>query len=96
MISDASIVAGAADAVIYIVRQDTVMRDSIRSGLNLLLSADEKVLGCVLTGATGGLGGYGSSYSYHGYHKYYRYGYGYHYGHYGEYGTHEKSGKSRH
>ena len=96
MISDASIVADAADAVVYIVRQDTVMRDSIRSGLNLLLSADEKVLGCVLTGATGGLGGYGSSYSYRGYHKYYRYGYGYHYGHYGEYGTHEKSGKSRH
>ena len=88
MISDATIIAGAADATIYIVHQDAVMRDSIRSGLNLLLGMNKKVLGCVLTGATGGLGGYGNSYSYHGYHKYYRYGYrygyhGYRYGYHG-------------
>ena len=74
MISDAVVVSGVADAVLYVVRQDTVMVSSICSGINTLKSNDAQILGCILTGATGGLGGYGSKYSYGGYYKSYYYG----------------------
>jgi len=76
VISDAAIIAGAADAILYVIRQDAVMQNSIRSGINMLLETDARFLGCILNGAAGGLGGYGSYYKYGGYHKYYRYGYG--------------------
>lgn len=83
IISDAVIVAGAADAIIYVIRQDAVMQNSIRSGINTMLETDARFLGCILNGAAGGLGGYGGYYKYGGYHKYYRYGssskYGYGY-----------------
>lgn len=81
IISDATVIAGAADAVLYVVKQDTVMSTSIRAGINTLLSTDVKLLGCVLNGTVGGAGGYGNYYGYGGYSKYYRYGYygkGYH------------------
>ena len=76
VISDAAIIAGAADAILYVIRQDAVMQNSIRSGINMLLETDARFLGCILNGAAGGLGGYGGYYKYGGYHKYYRYGYG--------------------
>ena len=98
IISDASIIAGAADAVIYVIRQDAVMQNSIRSGINAMLETETPFLGCILNGATGGLGGYGNYYKYGGYNKYYRYGYGYSrkygYGGYG-YGRRKKSDKSK-
>ncbi len=89
MISDAGVIAGAADAAVYVVRQDTVMDVSIREGLDSLISTDIKLLGCVLNGTVGGIGGYGSDYGYGygygGYKKYYKYNkyygkYGYGYG----------------
>lgn len=76
VISDASIIACAADAILYVIRQDAVMQNTIRSGINMLLETDARFLGCILNGAAGGLGGYGGYYKYGGYHKYYRYGYG--------------------
>lgn len=83
IISDASIIAGASDAVLYIIRQDVVMQTSIRTGINSMLETGTKLLGCLLNGATGGLGGYGNYYKYGGYNKYYRYGYSGRYGRYG-------------
>ncbi len=80
IISDASIIASAADAVIYVIRQDAVMQTSIRAGISTMLETETKFLGCVLNGATGGLGGYGNYYKYGGYNKYYRYGYSRKYG----------------
>lgn len=80
VISDASIIAGAADAIIYIVRQDAVMQTEIRTGISAMLETDAKMLGCILNGATGGPGGYGNYYKYGGYNKYYRYGYSHKYG----------------
>jgi len=77
VISDASIISGAADAILYVIRQDAVMQNAIRSGINTLLETDANFLGCILNGAAGGLGGYGGYYKYGGYHKYYRYSYGY-------------------
>ncbi|MBQ2775365.1 MAG: AAA family ATPase [Clostridia bacterium] len=94
IISDAAIIAGAADAALYVIRQDIVLTSSIRAGINTLISTDVKFLGCILNGATGGLGGYGNYYGYEGYRKYYRYGY--HYGSYGYgYGKKKKSEKER-
>lgn len=70
MISDTAIIAGAADAALYVVRQDTVLASRIRSGLHALLSADIRLLGCVLNGATAGFGSYGYSYGYGKYRGY--------------------------
>lgn len=85
IISDASIIAGAAEAIIYVIRQDAVMQTTIRTGISTMLETETKLLGCILNGATGGPGGYGNYYKYGGYNKYYRYGhssnkYGYGYG----------------
>ncbi len=77
VISDAAIIAGAADAILYVIRQDAVMQNAIRSGINMLLETDARFLGCILNGAAGGLGGYGGYYKYGGYHRYYRNNYGY-------------------
>ena len=88
IISDASIVAGATDAMIYVIRQDAVMQTAIRSGISSMLETETRFLGCILNGATGGLGGYGNYYKYGGYNKYYRYGHSYKYG----YGQSHKSG----
>lgn len=88
IISDATIIAGAAEAVIYVIRQDAVMQTTIRTGISAMLETETKLLGCILNGATGGPGGYGNYYKYGGYNKYYRYGYSRKYG-YG-YGGHKK------
>ncbi len=80
IISDASIISGAAEAIIYIIRQDTVMQTSIRMGISAMLETETKLLGCILNGATGGPGGYGNYYKYGGYNKYYRYGYSHKHG----------------
>lgn len=80
IISDASIIAGATDAMIYIIRQDAVMQNAIRSGVSSMLETETRFLGCILNGATGGIGGYGNYYKYGGYNKYYRYGHSYKYG----------------
>lgn len=77
IISDATIVAGAAETVLYVVRQDAVMQNTIRAGINAMLETEARFLGCILNGAMGGLGGYGNYYNYGGYYKYYRYGYSY-------------------
>lgn len=75
IISDATIIAGAAEAAIYVIRQDAVMQTAIRAGISTILETETKLIGCILNGATGGLGGYGNYYKYGGYNKYYRYGY---------------------
>lgn len=90
IISDATIIAGAADAVIYVIRQDAVMQTSIRTGISTMLETETKLLGCILNGATGGLGGYGNYYKYGGYNKYYRYGYTRKYGYGYGYGSRKK------
>ncbi len=77
IISDAAIVAGASDTILYVIRQDAIMQTIIRTRLTTMLQSETKFLGCILNGATGGLGGYGNFYRYGGYNKYYRYGYMY-------------------
>ena len=97
IISDAVMVAELADCVLYVVRQDTILKTSICNSINALRSNGANIIGCVLTGATGGLGGYGSKYGYGGYYKSYyygksyRYGYGYGYGHEHKHRHHSKT-----
>ncbi len=87
VISDAAIIAGVADAAVYVIRQDAVMQASIRTGINTMLESEVKFLGCILNGAAGGIGGYGNYYKYGGYYKYYRGGYSsYRYGYSNRYG----------
>ena len=90
IISAATIVAAAADAAIYVIRQDAVMQTSIRTVISTMLETETKLLGCILNGATGGLGGYGNYYKYSGYNKYYRYGYSRKYGYGYGYGMNKK------
>lgn len=71
MISDTAIIAGAADAAVYIIRQDTVLTTRIRNGIDALLSSDIRLIGCVLNGATTGIGSYGYYYGYGGYRQSY-------------------------
>lgn len=90
IISDAAVIASAAEAVIYVIRQDAVMQTAIRTGISTMLETETKLLGCILNGATGGLGGYGNYYKYGGYNKYYRYGYSRKYGYGYGYGSRKK------
>lgn len=90
IISDATIIAGAAQGAIYVIRQDAVMQNAIRTGISTMLETETKLLGCILNGATGGLGGYGNYYKYGGYNKYYRYGYSRKYGYGYGYGANKK------
>ncbi|MBQ7122241.1 MAG: P-loop NTPase [Clostridia bacterium] len=75
-ISDAAAMAGAADAAIYIIKQDTVLTSSIRNGINTLLSTDIRLIGTVMSMASTGMGGYGNYYGY-AYNGYKGYGYRY-------------------
>ena len=89
LVSDALYVAGAADAVLYVIRQDTVRVSRIRSALDSLMGANANVVGCVLNGAASGFVGYGYGYGYGKYgYGYGKYGYGY-----GKYGYGEKSSR---
>ncbi len=90
VISDATIIAGVSDAILYVIRQDAVMQASIRTGVNTMLETESKFLGCILNGAMGGIGGYGSNYKYGGYYRYYRGGYSYHSGYGRKYGNERK------
>ena len=80
IISDATLISRAVDAVIYVIRQDAVMQATIRSGINSLLESEANFIGCILNGVAGGIGGYGSYYKYGGYYGRYRYGYASKYG----------------
>lgn len=72
VISNAVCIAALADGVVYVIRQDAIILSGVRAGIDSILSADARLLGCVLNGATGGFDGYGSHYNYRGYSRYYR------------------------
>lgn len=81
---DPMIVAEVSDAMLFVVRDDTVRIPRIKSALDSLMSTDTPLLGCIInnTGLSGshyGKYGYGK-YGKYGYGYGYRYGYGYGYG----------------
>lgn len=75
MITDASILAGFADAIVYVVRQDFTRVRSIEEGVDLLGSSGKMVLGCIFNCVEKNSGRYGYGYGY-GRYGYGRYGYG--------------------
>lgn len=72
--SEPALIAQVADAAIFVIKQDMVRTNRIRSVLDALISANVPVIGCILNGVSSGARGYG----YYGYD--YNYGYGYSYG----------------
>ena len=96
LVSDTIVIAQAADAMLYVVLQDTVRVSRILNGIDSVSHTGVRMMGAVLNGAQSGLAGYGEDYGYgygrYGHYKSYsRYGYGYSYG-YG-YGYGESGGK---
>lgn len=80
--SDPVTIAGAVDATVLVIKQDSVRITRIKHAIDSLLSVDAKIIGCVLNAASGGITGYGYHHGGYGY-KYTRYGYtkyGYGYG----------------
>lgn len=75
LISDSLFIAQASDAALYAILQDTVRVSKIRSGLDNIMSANIRIIGCVLNGVLPEIIGYGYGYGY-GYGRKYGYGYG--------------------
>ena len=98
LVSDTIVIAQAADALLYVVLQDTVRISRILNGIDSVMHTGVRIMGVVLNGAQSGFAGYGEDYGYgygrYGHYKSYsRYGYGYSYGYgygYGDSGEGEK------
>lgn len=80
VISDALIIAQTVDCIVYTIREDAVMQNTIRAGISSMLETEAEFLGCILNGAVSGFGGYSGYYRYGGYYSNYRYGYSSKYG----------------
>jgi len=82
--SDPVTIAGAVDASILVIKQDTIRTTRIKYAIDSLLSVDANIIGCILNSAAFGLSGYGYYYGGYGYkygrYGYSKYGYGYGYG----------------
>ena len=82
--SDPAVIAEVSDAAILVIKQDNVRITRIQRSIESLLSADVKVIGCVLNSVSSGWSSYGNNYKYGGRYGKYGYGrYGYGYGRYG-------------
>ena len=100
LVSDTVVIAEAADALLYVVLQDTVRISRILSGIDSMIHSGIRVMGAVLNGAQSGFAGYGEDYGYgygrYGHYKSYsRYGYGYSYGYGYGYGYGESDDKKK-
>ena len=70
MLTDTAVLAEAADAALFVVKQDYASCSSILEGIGQLAESHIYISGCILNGAQAGIGGYGYKY-----YKYYnRYG----------------------
>ncbi len=87
LLTDASIVAEAADVVLYVIDQDGVRTPRIRAAMDTVLGKNARFMGCILNNAASGLIGYGGNYGY---------GYGYRYGKYGKYGKYGAYSRETH
>lgn len=80
MLTDTAVLAQAADAALFVIKQDYASCANILDGINQLAESKVYISGCILNGAQAGIGGYG-----YRYYKYYnRYGYYYADSHYGD------------
>lgn len=70
ILTDTAVLAEAADAALFIVKQDYASRSAILEGIGQLAESRIYISGCILNGAQAGIGGYG----YKNYRYYSRYG----------------------
>lgn len=79
VLTDTAVLAEAADAALFVVKQDYANRSAILEGIGQLAESKIYISGCILNGAQAGIGGYGYR-QYRYYNKYGDYLYGSHYG----------------
>lgn len=79
VLTDTAVLAEAADAALFVVKQDYANRAAILEGIDQLAESKIYISGCILNGAQAGIGGYGYR-QYRYYNKYGDYLYGSHYG----------------
>lgn len=79
VLTDTVVLAEAADAALFAVKQDYASRAAILEGIDQLAESKIYISGCILNGAQAGIGGYGYK-SHRYYNKYGDYLYGSHYG----------------
>lgn len=79
MLTDTAVLAEAADAALFVVKQDYAKCSNILEGIGQLAESKIYISGCILNGAQAGLGGYGYK-NYRYYNKYGYYSAGSHYG----------------
>lgn len=79
MLTDTAVLAEAADAALFIVKQDYANCSNILEGIGQLAESKIYISGCILNGAQAGIGGYGYK-NYRYYNRYGYYGSGSHYG----------------
>ena len=78
VLTDTAVLAEAADAALFVVKQDYAKRSAILDGIGQLAESKIYISGCILNGAQAGIGGYGYR-QYRYYNKYGDYLYGSHY-----------------
>ena len=79
VLTDTAVLAEAADAALFVAKQDYANRATILEGIDQLAESKIYISGCILNGAQAGIGGYGYR-QYRYYNKYGDYLYGSHYG----------------
>ena len=89
ILTDTAVLAEAADAALFVVKQDYANRSSIMEGIGQLAESKIYISGCILNGAQAGIGGYGYK-NYRYYSKYGNYLAGSHYGESEKDSLHEK------
>lgn len=72
ILTDTAVLAQAADAALFVVKQDYASCSAIIEGIEQLAESNIYISGCILNGAQAGIGGYG----YKNYKYYRKYGYG--------------------
>lgn len=75
VLTDTAVLAEAADAALFVVKQDYAKRSAILDGIGQLAESKIYISGCILNGAQAGIGGYGYR-QYRYYNKYGDYLYG--------------------
>lgn len=78
MLTDTAVLAEAADAALFVVKQDYAKCSNILEGIGQLAESKIYISGCILNGAQAGLGGYGYK-NYRYYNRYGSYSMGSHY-----------------
>lgn len=78
MLTDTAVLAEAADAALFVVKQDYASCSGILEGIGQLAESKVYISGCILNGAKAGIGGYGYK-NYRYYSRYGSYGAGNHY-----------------